>query len=62
MQKKSLNFVVAGEEFTSGELAPVDRLIEGYKSKRELLIPVLEDIQEAIGYLPRSIQKSYVMV
>jgi len=38
-------------------LATVDAIIERYRSKPGSLIPVLEDIQEAIGYLPRSIQR-----
>jgi len=45
------------QEFTSEELAIVDAVIERYRSKPGSLIPVLEDIQEAIGYLPRSIQR-----
>lgn len=45
------------QEFTSEELATVDAIIERYRSKPGSLIPVLEDIQEAIGYLPRSIQR-----
>ena len=45
------------QEFSSEELSVVDTIIERYKSKQGSLIPVLEDIQEAIGYLPKSIQK-----
>ena len=45
------------QEFSSEELAIVDAIIERYRSKPGSLIPVLEDIQEAIGYLPRSIQR-----
>lgn len=44
-------------EFTSDELSRVDDIIHGYKSKPGSLIPVLEEIQETIGYLPISIQK-----
>lgn len=57
LQNKPLTFDVPEEEFTSEKLATVDRIIEGYKSKPGSLIPVLEDIQEAIGYIPKSIQK-----
>ena len=44
-------------EFTSDELGKVDDIIHGYKSKPGSLIPVLEEVQETIGYLPISIQK-----
>ena len=44
------------EEFTSEELAAVDAIIERYKSKPGSLIPVLEEIQETLGYLPKSLQ------
>ena len=44
-------------EFTLDELAKVDDIILGYKSRPGALIPVLEAVQEAIGYLPKSIQK-----
>lgn len=58
LQKESLNFEVAEEqEFTSEELATVATIIERHRSKPGSLIPVLEDIQEAIGYLPKSIQR-----
>lgn len=45
-----------GQEFTPEELATVDRIIAGYQGKPGALIPVLEEVQEAIGYLPKSIQ------
>jgi NADH:ubiquinone oxidoreductase subunit E len=45
------------QEFTSEELATVDTIIEQHKSRPGSLIPVLEDIQEAIGHLPKSIQR-----
>lgn len=44
-------------EFTSEELDGIDAIILRYKSWPGSLIPVLEEVQEAIGYLPRSIQK-----
>lgn len=43
--------------FTEQELAEVDGIIARYKSKPGALIPVLEEVQEAIGYLPDTIQK-----
>ncbi len=45
------------EEFSADQLAAVDAVLERYKSKKGALIPVLEEIQETIGYLPKSIQK-----
>lgn len=45
------------EEFSPAQLAAVDAVIERYKAKKGALIPVLEEIQETIGYLPKSIQK-----
>ena len=45
------------EEFTSGEVTRVDSIIERYRSKAGALIPVLEEIQEEIGYLPQSVQR-----
>jgi len=48
---------IAGQEFPPAELAAVDRIIDHYKTKPGALIPVLEGVQETIGYLPKSIQK-----
>jgi NADH:ubiquinone oxidoreductase subunit E len=48
---------VQKEEFTSDELFAVDAIVERYRSKPGSLIPVLEDVQEALGYLPKSIQR-----
>ncbi|MBW2053973.1 MAG: NADH-quinone oxidoreductase subunit NuoE [Deltaproteobacteria bacterium] len=45
------------QEFTAEELAAVDDIINRYQDKPGSLIPVLEEIQETIGYLPISIQK-----
>lgn len=45
-----------GQEFSKEELAAVDRIIAHYQGKPGALIPVLEEVQEAIGYLPKSIQ------
>ena len=46
------------QEFTKEDLDAVEAIIEQHKRKPGSLIPVLEEIQEAIGYLPISIQKS----
>jgi len=45
------------QEFTPEELSKVDAIIDYYKSKPGSLIPVLEEIQETVGYLPKSIQQ-----
>jgi len=45
------------QEFSPEELALVDAIIERHASKPGSLIPVLEEIQEAIGYLPKTIQR-----
>lgn len=47
----------ACQEFSADELAAVDRIVHHYRDQAGALIPVLEDVQEAIGYLPKSIQK-----
>lgn len=44
------------EAFTGEEIRAVESIIEKYKSKPGSLIPALEEIQEEIGYLPKSIQ------
>jgi NADH:ubiquinone oxidoreductase subunit E len=45
------------EEFTKEQLAAVDEIIARHRDKPGSLIPVLEETQEAVGYLPKSIQK-----
>ena len=49
------------QEFSPEELAAVDAIIERYKLKPGSLIPVLEEIQEAIGYLPKTIQRKVAL-
>ncbi|KAF0122051.1 MAG: NADH:ubiquinone oxidoreductase 24 kD subunit [bacterium] len=49
--------IVEEQEFSAEELASVDTIIERYARKPGALIPVLEEIQETIGYLPKSIQR-----
>ena len=44
------------QEFSTEELAAVDEIIKRYSKKPGALIPVLEEVQETIGYLPKSIQ------
>jgi len=45
------------QEFTPAQIAKLDELIENYKGKPGGLIPVLEQAQEALDYLPISVQK-----
>jgi NADH:ubiquinone oxidoreductase subunit E len=45
------------DEFTQEELSVVDGVIGRYHNRAGSLIPVLEEIQETIGYLPKSIQR-----
>jgi NADH:ubiquinone oxidoreductase subunit E len=45
------------QEFSPEELAAADAIIDRYRHKPGSLIPVLEEAQEAIGYLPKSIQR-----
>ncbi|OEU83072.1 MAG: hypothetical protein BA873_13305 [Desulfobulbaceae bacterium C00003063] len=51
----------SADQFTAEELSAVDAIIERYRSKPGSLIPVLEDVQETLGYLPKSIQKKIAL-
>ncbi len=55
-REKSDAMLEAQEEFTAEQWAAVDAIIGKNKAKPGSLIPVLEEIQESIGYLPKSIQ------
>jgi len=44
-------------DLTSETLAEVDRIIESYKGKPGCLIPVLEECQSIVGYLPVELQE-----
>jgi len=46
-----------GEEFTAEQWAKIDEIINRYRGQPGVLIPVLEDVQDYIGYLPESIQR-----
>ncbi|MBI5895356.1 MAG: NAD(P)H-dependent oxidoreductase subunit E [Desulfobacterales bacterium] len=48
---------MGGQEFTPEQLAAVDRIIDHNRTKPGALIPVLEEVQETIGYLPKSIHR-----
>ncbi|MCX7982666.1 MAG: NAD(P)H-dependent oxidoreductase subunit E [Syntrophales bacterium] len=45
------------KEFTPEQVAKLDEIIERYKSKPGSLIPVLEEAQMVLEYLPVSVQK-----
>jgi len=45
------------EDFTTEQWAAVDRVIKKYKAKPGSLIPVLEEVQEAVGYLPKPVME-----
>lgn len=45
------------KEFTKEQVAKLDSIIEKYKGKAGGLIPVLEEAQVALEYLPLSVQK-----
>ncbi len=49
------------EEFSVDQLTVVDAVIKGYKHKPGALIPVLEEIQETLGYIPTSIQEKVAL-
>jgi len=49
---------VAGlDEFTSAQLAEVDEIIKSHAGKPGSLIPVLEQVQEVLGFLPMVVQQ-----
>jgi NADH-quinone oxidoreductase E subunit len=45
------------DEFRAEQWAAVDGIIKKYKAKPGSLIPVLEEVQEAVGYLPKPVMK-----
>jgi NADH:ubiquinone oxidoreductase subunit E len=44
------------KEFSEEQLQQVDSIIENYRGKPGSLIPVLEEVQGVLGYLPHEIQ------
>lgn len=44
-------------EFSQAELSAVKEIVNRSRDRPGALIPVLEEVQEAIGYLPKSLQK-----
>ena len=58
MRKTAMDLPKQDEkELTTEELSAVEGVIKRYTSKAGALIPVLEEIQEAIGYIPKAAQK-----
>lgn len=49
------------EDLTSQQLSAVDKIISHHRLKPGSLIPVLEDVQEILGYLPKSILKKIAL-
>lgn len=47
---------IAGQAFTQEELAVIDQIVDRCREKPGALIPALEEVQETIGYLPKTIQ------
>ncbi len=47
----------ADEEFSPQQLTHIDEIIDSFRGKPGNLIPVLEEIQDFIGYLPESVQR-----
>ena len=45
------------EEFTSEQIAKMDAIIKSYKGKPGALIPVLEQVQEELGYIPMAVKQ-----
>jgi len=48
---------VCQEDITPEQWEAVDHIIQQYRGRQGALIPVLEDIQEVVGYLPKTIQR-----
>jgi NADH:ubiquinone oxidoreductase subunit E len=58
MQTAAMDSAKTAEQgLTGAELSAVENIIARYAGKPGALIPVLEDIQEAIGYIPKAAQK-----
>ena len=53
--------VADAQDFSAETLSAVDAIIERYRSKPGSLIPVLEAVQEILGYLPKAIQRKIAL-
>jgi len=49
------------EEFSGEKMAAVDAVINNSRLKPGALIPVLEEVQEILSYIPKSIQKKVAL-
>src|SRR4030065_471732 len=56
-KKKVSDEVKKEEEFPPSMIEELDRMIKGYRNKPGSLIPVLQRVQEMVGYLPPIVQK-----
>ncbi len=57
MLQKMETCETSGEEFSPEQWRAVDAIIERHRLKPGVLIPVLEEIQETVGYLPEPLQR-----
>lgn len=57
LKKKGAGPEKEGEEYTEEAAAKLDAIIKQYKGKPGALIPVLQEAQELIGYLPPIVQR-----
>lgn len=45
------------KDFTEEQINKIDQIIDKYKEKRGALIPMLEEVQALLGYIPVSVQE-----
>lgn len=57
MNNQSTSADTGPEEFTQEQIAQVEAVISRYVNKPGSLIPVLEHVQEILGYLPMPVQR-----
>lgn len=57
MQEPAPNLLSQNDDLTPEVMAKVDDIIEAHKGKPGCLIPVLEECQVAVGYLPIELQE-----
>ena len=57
MKSKECSCMSQGDDFTDDQWREVDRIIGRFKGRDGALIPALTEVQEAVGYLPESVQR-----
>lgn len=57
LECKRLTETVGEEELSSQDLLAIEEIISRHRHTPGSLIPVLEEIQERIGFLPKSVQR-----